>query len=176
MNLPKSYDWLKFEGAPRHLLKALELYGVEEKVGTANNPVIMGWAKEVGLGNTYKADSIPWCGLFMAVVMKRASREPVKDPLWAMNWTNFGVPINKPMLGDVLIFTRNGGGHVGIYIGEDRAAYHVLGGNQGNAVNVKRIAKERLTAVRRPAYNLQPANIRRIELTNTGGGLSINEA
>ena len=175
MNLPKQYEWLAFEGAPRHLLKAIELYGITEKVGSANNPVILGWAKEVGLEKDYTADSIPWCGLFVATIIKRADRQPVKDPLWALNWNNFGVPVKQPMLGDILTFSRNGGGHVGIYVGEDKIAYHVLGGNQGNSVSVTRIGKDRLSQARRPAYNVQPINIRKVMLASDGK-LSTNEA
>lgn len=175
MNLSLAYQWLPLESAPRHLLKAMELYGTTETVGPKNNPVIVGWAKEVGLENIYKADSTPWCGLFMAVVMKRASREPVKDPLFALNWNNFGVKITQPMLGDILTFTRKTGGHVGLYVGEDIAAYHVLGGNQGDRVSIVRIAKDRLSQVRRPAYTLQPTNVRKIILASNGK-LSTNEA
>ncbi len=79
------------------------------------------------------------------------------------------------MLGDVLIFARNGGGHVGLYAGEDDDAWHTLGGNQSDAVNIKRIAKGRLYAARRPAYRAQPANVRRIRLA-ANGVLSANEA
>jgi uncharacterized protein (TIGR02594 family) len=175
MNLPLIYQWLAHEPAPRHLLKAVELYGVTEIVGSKNNPVILGWAKEVDLEKVYDADSIPWCGLFIATIMKRADREPVKDPLFALNWNNFGVKIGQPMLGDILTFTRKGGGHVGLYVGEDVAAYHVLGGNQGDKVSIVRIGKDRLSQVRRPAYNLQPFNIRKIKLA-INGGLSTNEA
>lgn len=175
MNLSKAYQWLQKEPAPRHLLKAVELYGVTEKVGSANNPVIMGWAKEVGLDKDYTADSIPWCGLFVAVIMWRAGRPVVDSPLWALNWNNFGVRVTTPMLGDVLTFTRNGGGHVGLYIGQDSTAYHVLGGNQGNKVCVSRIAKSRLSQARRPQYNSQPANIRQVFLASNGV-LSTNEA
>jgi len=175
MNLPLAYQWLAQESAPRHLLKAVELYGTTEVVGPKNNPVIMGWAKEVGLGNIYKEDLTPWCGLYMAVVMKRALREPVKDSLVALNWNTFGVKITRPMLGDILTFTRKGGGHVGLYVGEDIAAYHVLGGNQGDRVSIVRIAKDRLSQVRRPAYNIQPTNVRRIILASNGK-LSTNEA
>lgn len=175
MNLPLIYQWLAHEPAPRHLLKAVELYGVTEIVGSKNNPVILGWAKEVKLEKVYDADSIPWCGLFIATIMKRADREPVKDPLFALNWNNFGVKIGQPMLGDILTFTRKGGGHVGLYVGEDVAAYHVLGGNQGDKVSIVRIGKDRLSQVRRPAYNLQPFNIRKIKLA-ISGGLSTNEA
>lgn len=175
MNLPKAYKWLAQEDAPRHLLKALELYGVAETVGSKHNPVIMGWAKETGLDKVYTADEIPWCGLFVSVIMYRAGRPVVNSPLWALSWNNFGVAVTTPMLGDVLTFTRKGGGHVGIYVGEDATAYHVLGGNQGNEVSVTRIAKSRLSAARRPAYNSQPANVRQVLLA-ANGALSENEA
>jgi uncharacterized protein (TIGR02594 family) len=175
VNLPPVYQWLALESAPRHLLKALELYGVTETVGPKNNPAILGWAKEVGLDSVYNEDSIPWCGLFMAVIMKRAVREPVKDPLYALNWNNFGVKIGQPMLGDVITFSRQSGGHVGLYVGEDAAAYHILGGNQGDKVSIVRIAKARVSQVRRPPYILQPTNVRKIMLASSGK-LSTNEA
>lgn len=175
MNIPKAYRWLASELAPRHLLKAVELYGVTESVGNANNPVILGWAKETGLEKIYTADSTPWCGLYASVVMQRANRPIVKDPLWALNWNNFGVRVDVPMLGDILTFTRKSGGHVGFYIGQDDTAYHVLGGNQGNKVSIVRIAKSRLSQARRPEYNSQPTNIRKVILANSGV-LSTNEA
>jgi len=53
--------------------------------------------------------------------------------------------------GAVLVFERPGGGHVGFYVGEDATAYHVLGGNQGDAVTIARIAKDRCIARRWPA-------------------------
>lgn len=174
-NLPKSYQFLLNETAPRHLLKALELHGVKEFIGSTHNPVIMGWAKETNLDKVYTSDEIPWCGLFIAVIMHRASRPVVTNPLWALNWNNFGVRVTTPMLGDILTFTRKSGGHVGIYIGEDDTSYHVLGGNQNNQVNIVRIAKSRLSQARRPQYNSQPTNIRKI-IINSNTQLSTNEA
>ena len=99
----------------------------------------------------------------------------MKDPLWALNWGNFGVHTKQPMLGDVLVFIRNGGGHVGLYVGEDAEAYHVLGGNQSDSVCFTRIAKARLYTARRPEYNLQPANVRVVTLAKSGA-VSVNEA
>ena len=175
MKLPTAYQWLSLEDAPRHMLKAIELYGTQETVGPKHNPVIMGWAKEVGLSSVYTADEIPWCGLFMAVVMQRAMRPVVQNPLGALNWNNFGVKVNQPMLGDVLTFSRNGGGHVGIYVGEDHDCYHVLGGNQGNAVSVSRIVKSRLYQARRTAWKVaQPANVRKVFL-EAKGTITTNE-
>jgi uncharacterized protein (TIGR02594 family) len=174
MNLPKAYQWLQQEPAPRHLLKAVELFGTTESVGNINNPVIMGWAKELGLEKVYTSDSIPWCGLYTAIVIHRAARPVVDQPLWALNWNKFGVRVTEPMLGDVLTFTRKSGGHVGFYVGEDATAYHVLGGNQGDKVSIVRILKKRLVQFRRPAYNSQPTNVRKITL-EPNGIISTNE-
>ena len=174
MNLSKQFQWLASEEAPRHLLKAIELYGTKEIVGPKHNPVIMGWAKELGI-TYYTNDEIPWCGLFAAIVIKRADRIPVKDPLRALSWANFGVKVDSPMLGDILTFKRDGGGHVGLYCGENASVYYVLGGNQGNAVSIVPIAKSRLFQARRPEYISMPKNVRKIHL-EAGGKLSTNEA
>lgn len=174
MRLPKKYSWLEQEGAPRHLVKALELYGTTEIIGPNHNPVIMGWAKELGI-SYYKSDEIAWCGLFVSIVIKRAGREIVDNPLWARSWVNFGVPSPDPMLGDILVFKRNGGGHVGLYVGEDSKSYYVLGGNQSNQVNIVKILKSRFLEARRPAYRSQPINIRKVFL-NMAGNVSTDES
>mgnify|MGYP001335347092 CR=1 FL=1 len=172
-----SYEWLKKEAAPRHLVAAVSLMGTKEVPGQKNNPVIMGWAKELGMEKIYTNDDTAWCGLFVAYIVFKAGREPLRSyaALRASNWANWGVNAMEAMLGDILVFVRPGGGHVGLYVGEDATAYHVLGGNQSNTVNVVRIAKARCTAIRRPAYNNPPENIRTIVLAATGT-LSLNEA
>lgn len=174
MSLPKSYAWLEKEPGPLMLLEALKLYGTLEAPGKKNNPTIVSWAKEVGVDKMYSHDSIPWCGLFIGVVAKRAKKKFPATPLWALSWADFGVETKTPMLGDVLTFKRQGGGHVALYVGEDKTAYYCLGGNQSDAVNITRIAKSRLYKARRPIYRNQPKNIRKINL-KVGGSLSVNE-
>ncbi len=170
-----NYDWLKKETAPKILVEAVNLYGIKEIHGGEHNPVILGWAKEVGVDSYYKQDEIPWCGLFMAVCVKRAGFNVVNAPLAARNWSGFGIQQKEAMLGDVLVFTREGGGHVGIYIGEDKECYHVLGGNQGDQVKVSRLFKGRCIAIRRCAWKIkQPDNVRKIELS-ANGEISTNE-
>jgi hypothetical protein len=44
---------------------------------------------------------------------------------------------------------RAGFGHVGLYVGEDYGAFHVLGGNQSVVVTITRIARDRCIAIRR---------------------------
>jgi uncharacterized protein (TIGR02594 family) len=171
MAIPNKYQWLTQEGAPKMLVEGLKLYGTIETPGAGNNPTILAWAHEVGdnIADVYKADSIPWCGLYMAVIASRAGKQIPKSPLWALNWGTFGIHIDTPMLGDTLVFIRNGGGHVGIYVGEDESAYHVLGGNQSDKVSIARVAKTRLYTSRRPIYSIaQPQNVRRIILTSEG--------
>lgn len=174
--LPDKLAWLAKEPGPRMLVEALKLYGTKETLGDADNPVILDWAKETGLRDIYRKDATPWCGLFLAFVAKRAGKAVPPAPLWALGWANFGKPVDDAMLGDVLVFKRpGGGGHVGIYCAESDAAYFVLGGNQGDAVSVAPIAKDRLKAIRRPLYQTQPANVRAIHM-DAGGRLSTNEA
>lgn len=175
MALPAQYAWLSKEDGPRMILEALKLFGTVEAPGSKDNPVILGWASEIGVAKTYSHDSIPWCGLFIGVVAKRAGKKVVDSPLWALSWADFGVASPSPMLGDVLTFKRNGGGHVALYVGEDAGAYHCLGGNQSDKVCITRIAKSRLYRARRPIYSATPANVRKVKLVSNGK-LSTNEA
>ncbi|TAH04682.1 MAG: TIGR02594 family protein [Sphingobacteriales bacterium] len=181
ITIPSQYQWLNLEGGPKMIVEALKLFGTLEVPGEGNNSTITQWANEVGgkVADVYKTDSIPWCGLFMAVIAKRCGKTAPKDPLWALNWGTFGISVSTAMLGDTLVFVRrtpegNRAGHVAIYVGEDVTAYHVIGGNQDDRVCFKRMAKNRLYAIRRPQYNVQPANVRTINLLPKGG-LSNNE-
>lgn len=174
-----NYDYLKNENAPQILVHARALIGTKEIIGTIHNDVIMGWAEELGLEKVYTADEIPWCGLFMAYAAFKAGLEinmSNKEALWALNWNKFGAKQTVAMLGDVVTFKRERGGHVGIYVGEDKDCYHVLGGNQSNMVCITRIKKNRLSQIRRTAWRLaQPKNVRVVHLT-ASGFISDNEA
>lgn len=175
--LPAEFAWLGREIGPRILLEALKLYGTVETPGDASNPKILDWAKEVGSGikDIYTNDEIPWCGLFVAVCAVRSRWDVPKNPLWALSWGEWGRAVIRPMLGDILVFRRNGGGHVGIYVGEDSSRYYVLGGNQGDAVTIIPIDKARLVTARRCPWRIaQPSNIRVIEL-KTNQKASSNE-
>lgn len=171
-----AYEFLKSEKGPRILVEAVKMIGTKEIVGKQHNPEILRWAQVLGLQKFYNSDEIPWCGLAIAYAAHMAGVEVVSKPLWALNWANFGTAVTEPMLGDVLTFRRDGGGHVGLYVGEDDQCYHVLGGNQSNAMNVTRIEKSRLHRARRTKWKVaQPANVRKIQLT-AKGTISKNEA
>lgn len=173
--MQKGYEWLADEAGPKMILEAVKEFGTTEIPGKDSNKKILDWAEEVGLDKVYSNDDVPWCGLFMAVVAKRAGKTIPKGPLWALNWARFGNRVLTPMLGDVMTFKRPTGGHVGLYVGEDGEAYHILGGNQSNAVTITRISKNRVYSITRLAYSIQPAQVRKINLAATGA-LSTNEA
>lgn len=173
ITLPIQYDYLLDEPAPRILVQALKEYGTTETPGDADNPKITGWAKEIGrpVSLNYQHDSTPWCGLFMAVCAFRAGLDLPPAPLWALSWAQWGMPvIGPPLLGDVLVFRRpGGGGHVALYVGEDDTHYHILGGNQRDQVCIVRKPKNELYACRRTKWKTsQPPNIRRVKLSASG--------
>ena len=170
------YSDLKKVKAPKVLVEAIKFFGIKEIVGKEHNPVILDWAEDLGLKKTYVNDEIPWCGLFVAISCKKAGKEIVKSPLWARDWLNWGTKESTAKLGDVLVFSRNGGGHVGFYVGEDNKCYHVLGGNQGNEVCVTRINKDRCIGIRRTKWtSAQPIEVAQVFLSENGI-ISTNEA
>lgn len=180
MKLPSAYAFLNTIGTlPRTIQSALPLLGIAEVQGKGSNQKIMGWAQELNAAGHpilgFSDDDIPWCGLFAAYVVFKAGKQPVTNPLWARNWSKFGTTTTRPSLGDVLVFSRGTGGHVGFYVAEDATHYHVLGGNQKNAVTIGRIEKERCIAVRRPPMSIPPASVRPFRVAAVGE-VTTNEA
>jgi uncharacterized protein (TIGR02594 family) len=170
-----AFNYLK-SNVPKIIKEAYKLMGVSEIVGSKHNPEILAWADKLSLKNVYTSDEIPWCGLFVAYVCLMAKKEVVKDPLWARNWNKFGTKEVCAKLGDILVFSRGSGGHVGFYVGEDPKAYFVLGGNQGNTVSIVKISKSRCIGIRRPEWKIaEPRSVRQIFL-DVKGNLSTNEA
>ena len=160
------------------MAEAKRLMGLREGAGAANNPVILDWAADLDLA--YSGDDIAWCGLFVAHCMAATlPNEPLPaNPLAARQWLNFGGKV-APQLGAVMVFWRGSRdgwqGHVALYVGEDSAAYHVLGGNQSDQVSVTRIARDRLLGARWPSAVPAPGIVKPIGAA-PGQTLSTNEA
>ncbi|UZW55568.1 TIGR02594 family protein [Sphingobium sp. JS3065] len=142
---------------PAWLVAARQLLGTREAAGIANSATILGWAKLLGLkvlGIVYNADSVPWCGLFVAHCLRAGGvdlsgmKVGVRAKAWAMWGANLAADFLSP--GAILVFEREGGGHVAFYVGEDATHYHVIGGNQGDRVSIMRLAKSRCIARRWP--------------------------
>lgn len=194
-SLPSRFAFLTRDPLPPLMVRtALDMIGTLEMKGPGNNPSIVRWADEVAFSSKsayndwaadwYNADSIPWCGLFVAVCAVRSAqgrpeRMPPPKYLAALSWASWGVsvPIAEAAVGDIMVMTRSGGGHVTINVGTAKGGktFFGLGGNQGDAVSIAEFDVSRVTAVRRPAYLALPPGARRVLLSSTGV-LSQNEA
>lgn len=182
--LPEKFQWLETIGTlPKLVAAALQYYGIKEIPGAKSNPVIMDMARNLGIGDIYTDDDQSWCALFINHLI-RITGKPQVDvkhdrynllrAKWMLNWGN-PVPEGQEQLGDVLVFNREGGGHVCLYIGESGTTYYCLGGNQSNAVTITEIAKNRLAGARRYYATQAPQSAKQYVL-NSEGKLSTNEA
>lgn len=121
---------------------------------------------------------LPWCGDFIetCIALTLPKERMVVNPYWAANWGKFGVPLAEPAPGAILVLTRQGGGHVCFYVGEEKANHFVLGGNQSNSVSIMKIAKTRVGpgGIRWPASVPLPSTGRNV--TSLKVALSTNEA
>ena len=157
---------------PRWLQIAEGYNGVREIPGPRHNPTIIRWLEK--LNAWWRDDETPWCGVFCAAVMHEAGLPYPRLYMRARAWSDYGARLRPDRLapGAILVFTRKGGGHVGFYVGEDAGHYFVLGGNQSNAVNVRKLGKSRLVASRWPRG--EPVIGRPVYMK--GGMVSTNEA
>lgn len=175
-----TYDKIPAATEPVWMREARRYIGITEIPGEKSNPTIMSWAKKLGgwIASWYTNDDTPWCGLFIGnLIATTLPEEPLlENPLGALNWKKFGVE-SRVVRGAILVFERKGGGHVGLYVGEDRTHFHVLGGNQNNAVSITRIEKGRLVSggVRWPKTGESQSG-GAVYLTESGAPVSKSEA
>ncbi len=151
--------------------------GLAEFPGPGSNPLLLRWARDIGVGKIYADDETPWCAVFMNRLC-RAMQWPMSgkgyELLRAMSFVTWGVSLVLPALGAVMVFKRSEGAHVGLYLGERPDAYWVFGGNTANAVGAAWISKGRLLALRWPSGVPVPQSAP-VYLTATGEPVSTNE-
>ena len=189
----KWVKWLYSLGVlPKMIIEGILLLGTKEIKGAKSNPIILKFAEDIGVKSIYKNDDTSWCALAHNSIAVRAGKKVsgFKDPydlLRALSFQKQGLELNKDewevvpvdgaMLGDTLIFKRPEGGHIGMYIGESKTHFYVMGGNQNNEYNFTRIAKNRLVAVRRPRWKVAaPDSVKKYEINDNGIPVTTNEA
>lgn len=119
--------------------------GVAELPGNAHNPRILQYHHETSLGAG--TDETPWCAAFVNWVLKQMG-ELGTNSAAAKSFLNWGVPLAKPEKGCIVVFSRDGGGHVAFFEREDGERIWCLGGNQSNKVCLAAYPKSRLLAFR----------------------------
>lgn len=179
--IPAQYQFLTKVEIP--LVKvALSYHGLREIKGKGSDPVIIGWAKKLNVSAVYTDDDMAWCGVFIGGCMLECGLTPPKgyDVMRALKYRDWGQKVTTPALGDVISvkrFDAKGnlvGGHVGIVVGEDEQAWHVLGGNQKDEVSVTRIGKQRDAVFTRP--RVTGYGTVKLPRLNPNGTMSQNEA
>jgi uncharacterized protein (TIGR02594 family) len=135
---------------PPWIAEAKRNIGVHEIKGSVNNQKILEWWKAIRRGGI-KDDETPWCAAFVGGCLEAVGIVSSRFEA-ARSYESWGSPLKEPVYGCVVTFTRDGGGHVGFVVGQDKSGnLLVLGGNQSDAVNVKSFPRTRATSYRWPA-------------------------
>lgn len=141
---------------PAWLQEAEKHIGLTEIPGSRHHPEILQMWKDIKRGGI-KDDETPWCAAFVGASLERAGVRSTRFES-AKSYLGWGVKLDKPAVGCVVVFTRTGGGHVGFVVGKDaRGRLLVLGGNQSNQVNVSAFTLDRVSGYRWPSGVQAPA-------------------
>ena len=143
--------------------------GTTEGPGPADNPIIMEMYASVG-HDWVEHDSVAWCAAFVGHCLERAGIRSTRK-LTARSYLDWGVPVEvaDAQRGDIGVIPRGSSswqGHVFFIDRIENAWVWGLGGNQDDAVNVKRYPVSKLLGIRRagdvaPAVTLSVAAVQR---------------
>lgn len=137
--------------------EARKFIGLNEIKGAKHAPEIVQFWKDIKRGGI-KDDETPWCAAFVGSMLERCG---IKSSRFegAKSYLEWGQKLDSPVEGCVVVFSREGGGHVGFVVGQDKAGnLLVLGGNQQDAVNIKSFPLSRKPVYRWPEGQPVPAN------------------
>ena len=131
--------------------RALSQYGVREIVGEKDNPQVLRYFMVSG-HSWVKNDELAWCSAYVNWCAREENYEST-GKLNARSWLDVGLEVMTPEIGDVVILWRKSKtgpyGHVGFYINSLNSYVYILGGNQGNMVNISAYSESRLLGYRR---------------------------
>lgn len=157
--------------------EAREHIGVREIKGPRHHPQIIRWWQKIK--SHFRDDETPWCAAYVGGVLEKVGIRSTRSAA-ARSYLKFGKTLTQPAYGCVVVFwrgRRNGwAGHVGFVVGKDRHGnLMVLGGNQGDAVNIRPFSNDRVLGFRWPS--IWPAAQRfNLPLLESSGVVSTNEA
>lgn len=121
--------------------------GLTEFKGPASNPTIVQFWKDIKRGGI-KDDKTPWCAAFTGAMLERVGIRSSRFES-AKSYLDWGTKLELPVYGCVVVFTRDGGGHVGFCVGQDgKGNLLILGGNQSDAVNIAAFKRDRVSGYR----------------------------
>ncbi|MBL5914650.1 TIGR02594 family protein [Enterobacter asburiae] len=131
------------------IAEARKYIGEREIKGGQHNPLILQWWKDIKRGGI-KDDETPWCAAYAGAMLERSGVRSTRFES-AKSYLDWGIKLDRPVYGCVVVFTREGGGHVGFVVGKTQVGdLLVLGGNQGDAVNIRAFSASRVSGYRWP--------------------------
>ena len=143
--------------------------GTTEGPGAADNPKILEMYASIGQTHV-EHDDVAWCAAFVGHCLEQAGLRSTRK-LTARSYLDWGVGIDlaEAQPGDIVVFQRGSSawqGHVGFFVGRKGQAIEVLGGNQGDAVNIRSFPAAKLLGVRRagsvaPRVDMSIAEVQR---------------
>jgi uncharacterized protein (TIGR02594 family) len=130
---------------------ALRDNGLKELPGTASAPriraAILAAAKWLDPDDSKTA----WCGCIRGLWGLETGTGVPPAHYRAASWAKWGKSVSWADVkqGDTVVMKRTGGNHVGLYVRHNATHVWIFGGNQSNACNVTRFARELVTDIRR---------------------------
>ena len=98
------------EGEPPWITWAKAQLWQAEAPGAKDNPTIVSWFKESSLPQSLWHDATAWCAIFVNAALALTGQPHLHSAL-AVDWLEYGTPVDLPQLGDVVVFQWAGGGH-----------------------------------------------------------------
>lgn len=134
---------------PQWLAIARPLVGLHEIKGVEHSPEILAMWRAIKRSGI-QSDEVPWCAAFVGACLERAGIHSSRFES-AASYLTWGVRLEGPAHGCIVVFSRDGGGHVGFVVGQEtHGNLLVLGGNQGDEVCVKAFSPSRVVGYRWP--------------------------
>lgn len=128
---------------------ASKFVGIKEVPGKTSNPQILAMLQ---LDDKWPADDeTPWCSAFVNYVCWLCDL-PRSKKLNARSWIGVGraVTFDEAQRGDIVVLSRGTNpaqGHVGFYHGHNESEVFLLGGNQGDTVNISEFDIDRVLQI-----------------------------
>jgi uncharacterized protein (TIGR02594 family) len=135
---------------------AKKYIGVKEIPGPRADPIIKRMLESTNIGKPYnQSDETPWCSAAVNLIMSEARDIDPRIPrptysAAAVSWATWGTELEYGQYGCIVVMRRPGGHHVGLYYDEDDDGVRVLGGNQGDAENIRHFPWDMITNFRWP--------------------------
>jgi uncharacterized protein (TIGR02594 family) len=153
---------------PRWITAARAQLGQAEIHGRKHNPRILKWW--IAIRAPFTDDETPWCAGFVGGQLESVGIKSSRSAA-ARSYLKWGKKLTAAAVGCIVVFSRGPvNGHVGFVVGQDsRGNLMVLGGNQGDAVNIKAFSTGNVLGYRWPAGESGPATfvLPRVSATST---------